>query len=226
MDAPTAHRCRIPLAVDMTGMFAAMSTLRNLSRALQRDERLWERRIAVDKCTMADLERWYEKTAANAPTPIADPSASSDVILITDASRWGWGACAIIGDQVTRVTQAPWGSSLHDEGRRFSTVAEPEAIWRAICRLVPKTASVVTVLTDHAPFVGSSAKGYSPSASANAVLHRIKTRFPFLEIRAKHIPGATNPVDGLSRRRCGQAEIDLAARRVQHQLGLQAGFSV
>ena len=61
---------------------------------------------------MADLERWYAITSANAPTKIADPDSVSDVILITDASRWGWGACAVIGDTVTRIAQSPWGESL------------------------------------------------------------------------------------------------------------------
>lgn len=216
--------CRIPLAVDMSSMYSAMCTLRNLSRTLQRDDRVWEHRVSVSDATMADLERWYAITAANRPTKIADPGTVSDVILITDASFWGWGACAVIGDQVTRIAQAPWGDSLHVDERRFSTVAEPEAIWRAICRLVPKRATTVTVLTDHSPFVGSSAKGYSPSASANAVLHRIKSRFPYLTIRARHIPGATNPMDGLSRARGTEAEFNLAARRV-HEMGMQAGFS-
>jgi hypothetical protein len=216
--------CRIPLAVDMSSMYSAMCALRDLSRALQRDERLWERRVHISDAAMADLERWYKITSANRPTKIADPSTVSDVILITDASRWGWGACAVIGDVVTRIAQAPWGDSLTIEQKQFSTVAEPEAIWRAICRLVPKRATTVTVLTDHAPFVGASAKGYSPSASANAVLHRIKTRFPCLTIRARHIPGRTNPMDGLSRARGTNAEFNLAARRVQ-QMGVQAGFS-
>jgi len=216
--------CRAPLAVDMTSHYGSMCALRDLSRILQADPDTWEKRVTLSPEAFDDVAEWTRHTLANAPTPIADPHDKEDFVLITDASYWGWGACTIVDERMARALQAPWGTSLPEADRRFSTATEPEAIWRALVMTLPVNVKrTVVILTDHAPFVHAVNRGYSASSRSNAILSRIKRRYPLATFRATHIPGATNPVDQLSREWVSRPSADIALRRA-HNMGVHMGF--
>lgn len=191
--------CRAPLRVNVSHMFAAMCLLRDLGRLLQSQPDAWNHLAAVTETALDDLSRWTATVLANQPTPIQPPHVCDEVKIVTDASAWGWAA-ACVSDDGAFVAQMPWGASLPEHLKLRSTAAEPEAVWRALCRFVlPTKRTQVLVLTDHAPFVAAVTREYSASAISNAILARITERFPLMQLRAKHTPGKTNPMDLMSR---------------------------
>ncbi len=194
--------CSAPLAIDICLHYEAMSYLRAAGRRMF-DAPLadWELPADLLPSQFDDIARWANAVLANAPTPIPRQLPEPALTIFTDASAWGWGAVAVT-DAGTSSASYPWGASLAPELAARSTTAEPEAVWRALCRFVPRDApSLVRVMTDHSPFVGAWARGYSPAARLNGVIARIKRRFPLLRLVVEHVEGRANIADGASRGR-------------------------
>ena len=186
-----------PLRVDIADMFNAMAFLRLQGRRMFDEPDQWDATVTVPAAAMKELETWTSIALRNLPTPVDSDPGPHQLTIFTDASAWGWGA-AVSNAETVKLVQHAWGDSLASKDR--STVAEPEAIWRALCQFVrPSEQITVRVCTDHEAFVKAFTRGYSASASYNGVIARIRDRFPKLTLVLKHIPGDSNPVDSLSR---------------------------
>ena len=190
-----------------------------LGRKLQSDPSAWDHLAVIPPDVLSDLQLWVDAVTDNLPAHIDYPGEPIDAIMVTDASQWGWGAIWLnaTGESL-QLAQMPWGSTLRGADR--STVAEPEAVWRALCRFFRPCDSVrVCILSDHQPFVAAINRGHSAAAGNNGVLARIADRFPRISLRAVFIPGATNPADELSRQRATANALDRARRGVWDVLG-------
>jgi hypothetical protein len=99
---------------------------------------------------------------------------------------------------VTKVHQHAWEPSF--TGRFESTKAEPEAVYRALCKTLTAGRRVkVLILTDNSPTKFAIPAGYSPSFYMNGIVLKIRKMFPDAELTVVHTPGATMPSDPLSR---------------------------
>jgi len=211
--------CSGPLRVPLVRRYASLAFLRQQGKLLFDHPDAWDAPANVPSDVMDDLHQWHVLVSGNAETPIQEPGAPDDLFIFTDASAWGWAAVAMAASSDgVQIAQMPWGQTL--PGAEQSTTAEPEAIWRAICRFVrPSDAVNVCVFSDHDPFVTAINRGHSAAAGNNGVLARIATRFPALNLRAQFIKGADNPADELSRQRATADATDRAARGVRDILG-------
>jgi hypothetical protein len=189
--------CAGPQRVDIAEHFASMSFLREAGRTLHFNVDAWDALVVVPDAVKLDLKDWVAVALRNEPHPILPLTAVPTAFLCTDASAWGWGAIFACNG-TTLNAQMPWGASLADAHR--STTAEPEAIWRAVCKfLSPADNLTVCILTDHSGFAARYPKGFSASAAYNGVILRLHRRFPNVTFVLKHIPGKSNLADGLSR---------------------------
>jgi hypothetical protein len=211
--------CTGPLKIPLVKYYVALSFLREQGRRMQRSPDTWDDKAVVPAQVMENIHAWYKEVLLNRDTPIDPVNTSDDYILITDASEWGWGA-AWMGVSSTSIqfAQMPWAGTLH--GANHSTTAEPEAVWRAICRFFRPTDRVnVCLMSDHDPFVRAVNRGHSAAAVSNGVLGRIADRFPGVHLRAVFTPGRTNPTDELSRQPATAGTTDRARRGVWDILG-------
>ncbi len=209
-----------PLRVDVAEKYHAMSFLRAQGRRLHFQPELWDFTIAVPPEAMAEVHAWVDVALRNEPTAVPEAPTEPDLTLFTDASAWGWGAASFNGSDV-KLVQYPWGDSL--DGRDHSTVAEPEAIWRALCRFVdPRKRCTVRVASDHSAFLAAWKRGFSPAAGYNGVIVRIKRRFPLMTLVPTHIAGVSNPVDALSRGPASPQDLDRARHGVLGRGGVSS----
>jgi hypothetical protein len=147
-----------------------------------------------------NLTQWRDDILAAGPRHVT-PDHGPDLVLVLDASDWGWGALSI--DDLGRDTfvSAQWTSS---DRRTFDTGssvrAEPEGIYRACCRFV-RTGHhrAVHIATDSSASKGALGKGHSRSYWMNHVCLRLQATFPDVVFTFEHIPGAANPADRISR---------------------------
>ena len=186
-----------PFRVDIADMFNGMAFLRLQGRRMFDEPDQWDATVTVPAAAMKEIEAWTSIALRNLPKPVDSDPGPHQLTIFTDPSAWGWGA-AVSNAETVKLVQHAWGDSLASKDR--STVAEPEAIWRALFQFVrPSEQITVRVCTDHEAFVKAFTRGYSASASYNGVIARIRDRFPKLTLVLKHIPGDSNPVDSLSR---------------------------
>jgi hypothetical protein len=100
------------------------------------------------------------------------------------------------GDRNCRTHSQPWENS---EIPPSSVAAEPEGVWRAVCRFVRPSDRSVAVLTDHQSLVAPAAKGYGKGWYYNLLLLRLRTTWPRITFRVSHVAGTHNPADEASR---------------------------
>ena len=83
---------------------------------------------------------------------------------------------------------------------RVSTRAEPEGLFRACCRFVSRSGNrTVYIASDSSAATGAINKGSSLAYLVNHVCNRLRAAFPNVTFHVVHIPGITNPADGISR---------------------------
>ena len=168
-----------------------------------------------------DLEAWTAEALSNSWVPCLDESPSERFIA-TDASEWGWGAIFLdVASGLVDFCSVPW--SQRDRNSfdvSHSAHAEPEAVFRALCRFVrPGDSRPVSVLTDSTTAKHSLPKGYSPSFVVNAIASRCQSAFPSLRLDTHHVPGALNGVDPLSRGLPLPADPESTVRRMMGVAG-------
>jgi hypothetical protein len=196
------------LGVQLSPFFAALRAFREASRLLSDAPKRWDDAARVDPCAMRALSSWVEAVLTSGPRRIVDALTLPKWVMATDASAWGWGAL-VLGPNGELLSHAhTWTAQDVDRGLNCgtSTHAEPEAIYRAMCKtLVPGDEAAVEIWTDNMAAKYALAKGYSPAWYVNVVCERIRRTFPNVMLTLKHVPGVQNPADGVSRGR--QAEV-------------------
>lgn len=132
--------------------------------------------------------------ATNMPVPIlATTPPPVDVVLITDASKTGWGALAGKPGGHPTTLSGQWAQFIGS-----SVVAEPEGAWQALQAMqLTHKPQHVRILTDHLPLVYASESGRATAWSYNSLLSRLAT-LPF-HVSLEFLPGIDNPADAPSR---------------------------
>jgi hypothetical protein len=215
------------LRTKVASYFDALKHLRARSQQLTWSPELWDARVALALAETKALERWTEECTSNKFVPCLSGTPPAH-FLVTDASDWGWGAlyfdqetgaahsCSVAWTETERAT-------LHTE---HSTRAEPEAVYRAICRFVrPSDRRTLAVITDSSTARYALQKGYSPSFEVNAVAGRLYAAFPFTQFAFHHVAGKANEADPLSRadtRPIAASEVKEMALRCVRAAGAKA----
>ena len=141
----------------------------------------------------------------NKSTPIYTPMPSmrENLICITDASAYGWGAyvCSYSGHRWDfKIVQQQWPllGGMPNKLYESSTVAEPKAVTELMTQIVvPSHIRHITFVSDHAPLVQASMSTQARCHSYFTTLAKLEGQswtFSFLFIAGKH-----NIADGPSR---------------------------
>jgi hypothetical protein len=147
-----------------------------------------------------EMNEWVKIVLKNESVPVVTKEGSPDLILIVDASAWGWGAVSI--DTRTgsvEYASAPWP---HCDLQRYqsSVFAEPRGVWAAMNRFIVRGKHrAVHVLTDHQPIVFAAKSGRPKCQFYNDLLENARTVYPSVYVTYEHIEGTSMPSDGMSR---------------------------
>jgi hypothetical protein len=189
--------------------------MRETAVALERDASLWD--APMPPLTAAVLEAyaaWFDIVDKNIPVSIVPAPGAATHIYMSDASRIGWSAIvwAVEEGTCSVLQELDWGTEFDDVRARRSANAEPEAVYRALCRTLPiDTNAKVLFYTDHQGFMFANEKGFSTrSEFYNETLSRIYHTFPNITIEMRHVRGIENIVDAWSRG-ASTADFDEAA---------------
>ena len=204
--------------------YYALKEYSEVARRIQRDPGLLEAHYKCAPARMEHIMTWVDDVLLNPATVVQktrDP-VDVDYILVTDASKKGWGA--VLLDQRTGVLYTQHGTWDHDwKGREHSAWSEPEGLARAFIGFFPNgTSATFTVLTDSSTAKGAFEKGRSMKFAVNRALETVSTVFPNgPDATYHHIPGIVNTdADLLSRQgELSSEELHGAAERV-HRLVL------
>jgi hypothetical protein len=180
----------------------AMRFMRSAAVALEKDPSLWEAAVpALSPAVLEEYTRWHDRAARNVPVPIAAPPGVADYVIMSDASRWGFSCITWnVAAGTVSVVQEEWLDTLPDASAARSAHAEPEGIFRALCRTVPAAVPArVIFYTDHGGFVFAGNAGHGKSDFYNDTLSRIYRGMPLLTLELRHVPGVKNLVDAWSR---------------------------
>ncbi len=196
--------------------FETMKRYRLRSAAAAHDPSLWRERVAMEMAEAADLDAWTREAITNAWVPCHDGRPPA-LILVTDASDWGWGALCLDTDSgLVDSCSVPWTRADRERlDVSKSSYAEPEAVYRALCRFVrPAENRPVAVYTDSTTAQWSLPKGYSPSFVVNAIAAKCRDAFPAVQLITHHVKGSENVVDPLSRGNTLPESAAIAMQRV------------
>ena len=179
--------------------FNALRFYREKSHKLQMNPHLWDEECdRMAPSATKELCIWLEKVIKNDWREIK-PQLAPEKWIVTDASKYGWGALCYDGRTV-ETFNAPWSPEFVRSGE--SAKAEPKAILNALCRFV-KPGESVKIYTDHEALKYSMKKGYSPGYVVNETLRMVQKFGP--NVQLAFIRGVWNPADLPSR---GQDEVD------------------
>jgi len=185
--------------------FSVLRMVVGIGRKLQERPDLWDAPAKIWCSAKHDLERWTHAVIENVPRDVL-PTTPPQLLVVTDASRWGWGYVALDtttgalhthGDRWPPGIEARFGALL-----RRSVVSEPQAIVLAMYRLLSKDGPKrVRIACDNVAAVASGRRGFNPrSFPLNWCQQRLRRifgdswTFEFL-----HVAGKTNVADALSR---------------------------
>jgi len=174
-----------------------MRYFRQLMTATHWDE--WQRSAHdLPGTVIAEAASWITGLLEAAPVPIWTERPPADATIIVDASEYGWGAICISATGVETV-EARWTS----DGHRYdlSVVAEPRAIWQAMCRFVRPEWRTLVVVTDHEPMILAADALVPKAYEYTEVLRKTSLCYPALQAYYVHVAGSDNPSDGGSRGR-------------------------
>ena len=192
------------LGINLAKYFNALRYYRALSTLLAADPQMWNSQsIPQMPTTVAnEFAEWTDLTLQNTPLRVPTPqerATQSTLTIITDASAWGCAAIAIDSENGTCQTLRQQWHPEEAGMMEASSVAEPEAIWRAACRFTRQTDKRVTVLTDHTGVIAPSQRGYAKSWFYNLLLLRLRATYPHTCFEMKHVAGTVNTAHAASR---------------------------
>ncbi len=175
-------------------------------RVMSLDPERWDDTVYIWPSARSSLERWTAIAIANAPRVVKE-RGSPDWLVCTDASAYGWGYVALNSStNEIRSFGAPWNHqhvAYYGEKLKKSTVAEPLAIYNAMCHLLKKSAGPtrVRVGTDNTVAAASYTRGFNAhSFDINECLRRLRATFgPEFSFEFCYIPGEENVADPYSR---------------------------
>ena len=187
--------------------YSLLHFVSEVGRRMQANPDRWDEPMEVWPCAQPALEEWTRLVLENKPRPVPKKMAA-DLLVITDASAWGWGFIAF--DILT--------GAVHHHGERWrpafvarygahslqqSVFTEPHAIVNTMCRLLRKDQPrTVKIGTDNSPSEASFRRGFnSHSFNLNECVSRLKTLFPDHDFEWVFVPGVVNPADAKSRGR-------------------------
>ena len=178
--------------------FGAIRALRVMSKLLTEVPELWpEKAPEFAPHITACLRKWKHDLLRQKPR-VVNLASAPDAFMVVDASAWGWAAAYVDSLGCEHYASNKWNPD--DNFRFHSTHAEPEGIYRAICRFIkPGTQLKLKVATDSSSAQQTLPKGHAKSWFINEVCNRLYGTFPGLELDAQHIEGASMPVDQMSR---------------------------
>jgi hypothetical protein len=188
-----------PLRLNLADKFYAIKYYREVSAKIQAEPYLLDAPINLRPSCLGQLINWTKQVQTNTPAKVPDATEKATHILITDASRWGWGAVYLdVTNGKVQTKSEAWEREF--KGKRVSTWAEPEAIARAACHFIdPKIRGRTIVLTDSSTAVGAYEKGYSPAFAVNKAVEKLKSMFTVMEFECFHLKGFMNVADPYSR---------------------------
>ena len=183
--------------------YYALKEYSDVARRIQKDPGLLETPYKCSPSRLDHIMRWVDDMIKNPATSVRttrDP-ADVDYILVTDASKMGWGA--VLLDQRTGILYTQHGTwDKHWKGREYSAWSEPEGLARAFIAFFPNGSSATfTVLTDSSTAQGAFEKGRSTKFAVNRALQSVGDVFANgPDATYHHIPGIINTdTDFLSR---------------------------
>jgi len=183
---------------------ATMQFMRARAVAVQEDPSLWLKPLPpLTQRVRNDLFAWTHHCQRNVPVPIARDAGDATHVAMSDASLWGW-ACLVwcIADGTLTLYKDAWGDTFPDKYAADSTKAEPEAIYRSLCKaLTAETAKTARVIfySDHKGYTHADAAGYGKCFFYNEIVGRIARTFPTMQMETRFVKGVANVVDLWSR---------------------------
>jgi len=152
------------------------------------------RSVTLSPTEYAELRLLIQFCKANSPVSILSAVPPPvDTLLITDASKVGWGALAGQPGCTPTTTAGAWATFIGS-----SVVAEPEGAWQALQSMqLPYNPRHVRLVTDHEPLVHAHKSGRATAWAYNALLARLAT-LPY-HVSLEFLPGVNNPADAPSR---------------------------
>jgi hypothetical protein len=198
--------------------FYALKEYSDVARRVQADPGILVTQYHCAPARFRHIVSWIEDTLSN-PWVLATrtPAPSeAEVLLVTDASAWGWGA--LLWDwRSGRVlhTAHKWEDTW--KARRTSTWSETEAIARALAHFFPEGApESLAVMSDSAAAVGAFSKGRSAVYALNRAVDTAQRVIRETRPGFYHIEGDLNPADALSRNKgMGSKELEEATAQMR-----------
>lgn len=195
------------IALPMADFFAVLRFVSEMGRRFTEDPTLWDRRADIWPSVWPQLERWTDLAVANAPRLVPQQS-TAELLVMTDASEWGWGYVAL-DESTGQVHQhgERWSYDLrrnHGSKLRHSTFAEPQAVINTMCHLLrADSPRHVRFGSDNTVTVASYNRGFNThSFDINECLRRCHDYFgDGWTFEFMHIPGEKNLADPFSRNR-------------------------
>ena len=188
------------LNISPKGYFDAVYFLRQIGRAASHSG--WSNTAPrLPAPSYEQTTAWLLTALAHAPVPIEEEAVDQPTIVITvDACAIGWGA--IIKDiesSVSRVVAFPWAKADSHKALWSSVTTEPMAALRAALVGVPQGTRHVLIETDHLPLVRTLEPEGTLPVGPTMTLFVVWQFFPGTTFTFKHVPGAQNRADPLSR---------------------------
>jgi hypothetical protein len=181
--------------------YDALRFYRSQVATVEEESDRWDDPIVLPVGIRGDIAAWIAALVGARASPVVTPSHPYDLIIVTDASEYGYGVLAV--DPATGTMSAADGQwSVGD--RRWnlarSTESEPLGILKGLLRFVtPGVHRSVLILTDHTGVMHAVRQGHGRSEAYNTLVLRAKTLLPGVELDVAYIPGVDNPVDAASR---------------------------
>ena len=193
------------LDVPVAEYFPLLRFLSHAGVLLFEDEGLWDTPADIWPSVWHQLDAWTVLAQANRARAVP-PRQRTEWLLMTDASRWGWGYVAynlLSGESCYHSEQ--WSAHMRNvHGLRLarSTFAEPHAVYFAACHLLkagPPTS--VRVATDNIAAKASFERGFnSHSPHINDCVARLRRTFgERVQFSFEFVPGKSNLADPYSR---------------------------
>ena len=189
------------LGLSLAPYHAARRAISDIAWLLQERPELWDERMPpLCDAVSENLRRWRTDVLAAKPRTMREPE-HPELVIIVDASDEGWGALSFDNHGRELHHAEKWSAAdKRSFDTRVSTRAEPEGLFRACCRFVSSIGNRnVYIASDSSAATGAVNKGYSLAYWMNHVCNRLQHAFPNVNFHVVHIPGITNPADGISR---------------------------